>query len=167
MCSFSDFLRLNHDIDKASKDKTLPANFRISPEHHLIFSRYFGTVVIEDYIDIVEGVISHPDFDIHQKHLIDLTHLEKLKRNYLKMMMIQARLADLVAQSRSDILHVIVAPNPVAIDAAKTVLKSWDRLETKVIGRVVRNLDEAATLLGLSEKQIYSLKDEIPIHDKA
>ncbi len=142
----------------------MPASFRIFPDHHLIFTRYYGKVVIDEYIDTVEGVIAHLDFNIHQKHLIDLTDLTKLKREYVKVLLVQARLTDLVARSRSDILNVVIAPTPVAKDAAKMALRSWDNLETKIIGRIVNTLPEAATLLGIEDDHLRALRDEIPIH---
>ncbi len=139
----------------------MPARFKIFPEQHLIFTRYYDTVVIDDYVNVVEGVIAHPDFDIHYTHLIDLTHLKKIKRDYLKVMMVQARLADLVVRSRSDILNVVIAPTPVALSAANMALKSWDRLDTKIVGRIVTNYNEAASLLACQNNKLLSLRDEI------
>jgi hypothetical protein len=139
----------------------LPAHFRIYPEHHLVFSRYSGTVVIDEYISTVEGIAAHPDFNIHYKHLIDLGAMTKIKREYLKVMRIQARIAELVTRSRTDIMNVVIAPTPVALDAANMALRSWERLDTKVVGRIVTDMSRAAVLLGLPHDTLLALQREI------
>jgi len=122
--------------------------FRILPEYNLVYARYSDTVTIDDYLAVVEGVCGHPDFHVQFKHLIDLTHLKKIKREYVKVMLAQARIADLVANSTSDILSVVVAPTPVAMEAASLVVRSWDKLDTPVVRRIVSDMTEAEALLG-------------------
>jgi len=126
----------------------LASFFRLLPEHNLVYARYSGTVTIDDYLAVVEGVRKDPDFSLHYKHLIDLTQLTGIKREYVKVMMAQARIAELVANSTSDILSVVVAPTPIAMEAASLVIRSWDKLDTPVVRRIVSNMSEAEALLG-------------------
>ncbi len=134
--------------------------FRLFPEHSLVYVRYSGTVTIDDYLSVVEGVRDHPDFSLDFKHLIDLTRLTNLKREYVKVMMAQARIAELVASSRSDILSVVVAPTPIAMEAASLVIRSWDKLDTPVVRRIVSDMSEAEALLGCRKGTLPELLNQ-------
>ena len=131
--------------------------FCVLPEQSLVYARYSGAITIEDYLYVVEGVMKHPDFRIEFKHLIDLMDLTEIKLEYVKVMKAQAQIAGLVANAKSDILSVVVAPTPIALEAAKMVLRSWDSLDTPVIRRIVSNLTEAAVLLGLPKNTLPNL----------
>lgn len=132
-------------------------SYQFFPEHNLIYVRYSGVVTIDDYLSVIEEVPKHPDFHIESKQLIDLTYLTKIKPNYVKVMMAQARIAEYVAKSTSDILSVVVAPTPVAMEATKMVLRSWDKLDTPVVRRVVSDMTEAELLLGLPKNKLAQL----------
>lgn len=131
--------------------------FRIFPAQNLIYARYSGTVVTDEYLSVVNGVMNHPDFRAEFKHLIDLTDLTEIKLDYVKVMKAQARIADLITQTESDVLSVVVAPTPFAMDAARMVLRSWDGLDTPVVRRIVSNMSEAAFLLGLQKNTFPNL----------
>ncbi len=135
--------------------------YRIIPEHNLVYVRYSGTVTIDDYLAVVEGVRNHPDFQIQFKQLIDLTHLTNIKRDYIKVMLAQARIAELVAKSTSDILSVVVAPTPIAMEAASMVIRSWDKLDTPVVRRIVSDMSEAEALLGCKQGTLPELLKQI------
>ena len=142
-------------------EKLLASFFRILPEHSLVYARYSGEVTIDDYLGVVEGVQNHPDFRIEFKHLIDLMDLTEIKLDYVKVMKAQAQIAGLVANATSDILSVVVAPTPIALQAAKMVLRSWDDLDTPVVRRIVSNLTQAAVLLGLPKNTLLDLQKQI------
>ncbi len=135
----------------------MPACFKFFPERSLIYMRYSGVVTIDDYVSVVEGVTGHPRFSVEYKHLVDLTHLRKVKRDYFRLMLMQARIIDVVARARSDILSVIVAPTDEAMAAAKMILRSWDDLETPVVRRVIPEMSQAASLLGLEAAELGGL----------
>ena len=135
--------------------------FRILPEHNLVYARYSDTVTIDDYLAVVEGVRDHPDFQVQFKHLIDLTHLTGIKREYVKVIMAQARIAELVASSTSDILSVVVAPTSIAMEAASLVIRSWDKLDTPVVRRIVSDMSEAEALLGCKQGTLLELLKQL------
>ncbi len=135
--------------------------YRIIPEHNLVYVRYSGTVTIDDYLAVVEGVRNHPDFQIQFKQLIDLRHLTNIKRDYIKVMLAQARIAELVAKSTSDILSVVVAPTPIAMEAASMVIRSWDKLDTPVVRRIVSDMSEAEALLGCKQGTLPELLKQL------
>ena len=118
-------------------------------------------MTIDDYLAVVEGVRDHPDFKVQFKHLIDLTQLTGIKREYIKVMLAQARIAELVAKSASDILSVVVAPTPVAMEAASMVIRSWDKLDTPVVRRIVSNMSEAEALLGCKQGTLPELLKQL------
>ncbi len=135
----------------------MPSFFRILPEHSLVYARYNGEVTINDYLSVVEGVRNHPDFRVEYKHLVDLRDLTGIKLEYVKVMKAQARIVDLIADAKSDILSVVVAPTPIALEAAKMVLRSWDNLDTPVVRRIVSNISEAEVLLGCRTGKLADL----------
>jgi len=135
----------------------LASFFRILPEHSLVYARYSGTIVTDDYLSVVNGVMKHPDFRAEFKHLIDLTDLTEIKLDYAKVMKAQARIAGLIANAKSDVLSVVVAPTPVALEAAKMVLRSWDGQDTPVVRRIVSDMSEAGFLLGLQKNKFPNL----------
>ncbi len=110
---------------------------------------------------VVEGVRKHPDFQVQFKQLIDLTHLTNIKRDYIKVMLAQARIAELVAKSTSDILSVVVAPTPIAMEAASMVIRSWDKLDTPVVRRIVSDMAEAEALLGCKQGTLPELLKQL------
>ena len=101
--------------------------------------------------------MKHPDFRAEFKHLIDLTDLTEIKLDYAKVMKAQARIAGLIANAKSDVLSVVVAPTPVALEAAKMVLRSWDGQDTPVVRRIVSDMSEAGFLLGLQKNKFPNL----------
>lgn len=135
--------------------------FKVFPEHSLVYVRYSGAASIADYLAVVEGYTSHPDYDTHHKNLIDLRTLESFERNYTAALAMQAKIAEYAMKAQSDILSVMVAPSPVALEVTKLVTRSWEGIDTPVVRRIIPSMDEAASLLGLSQETLDSLLAQV------
>ncbi len=133
---------------------------RILPEHDLAYFRYSGTASIDDYLAVVDQYPRHPDFRLGQKNLVDLTRLEDIERDYARILELQARIAGFVQSTQNDIFSVIVAPSAIAQEASQIVLRSWEELNARVVRRMVRNMEEAAVLLGISPAALAPLFEE-------
>ncbi len=135
--------------------------FKIFPELNLVYMRYSGAASIADYISIVDGYTSHPDYDLHRKFLVDLRSLENFERDYTAALALQARIAEYTHSAQADILSVMVAPSPVAMEAAKLVSRSWEGIDSPVVRRIVPSMEEAATLLGIGTATLDELLSQV------
>ena len=135
--------------------------FRIFPEHNLVYVRYSGAASIADYIAVVEGYTSHPDYDPHHKNLVDLRFLEDFERDYTALLALQARIAEFAMTAQADILSVVVAPSPVAMEAATLIMRSWEQIDTPVVRRMIPCMDEAGPLLGIPKETLDGLLEQV------
>jgi hypothetical protein len=136
-------------------------DIRIYPELDLAWVRYHGDVTDADYRAVVAAYPEHPDFRLGQRMLVDLRDMRSLKFRHLLVIALQARIADYAMRSPNEILQVIVAPSSLAMKATSTVLRSWRGLSTPVVRRVVGELDEAATILGIDEAKLHRIGREV------
>ncbi len=139
------------------ESSTLAHLLRIFPGHDLVYIRYSGMATLDDYIAVVEEYPRHPDFRLGQKHLIDLSHLGGIERDYTRIMALQAKIAEFASRTPSEIMSVVVAPTPVALEATQIVFRSWQDLDTPVVRRVVPSMAEACGLLGIGEEELAGL----------
>lgn len=135
----------------------MPGHFAIFPEENLAVFRYWGRGRFIDYERIVAEFPAHPDFSLELKHVVDLRDLQSYQRNPLRLMLLQARIAEHALKARSEILSVIIAPHPVAQKAARIVLASWEKLDTGVVRRIVENSADAADLVGLPPERLKAI----------
>ncbi len=135
--------------------------FRIFPEHNLVYVRYYGTATIADYMKVVSEYPRHPDYDPHRINLIDLRYLKDFERDYTEVLKLQAKTAEYALTARADILSITVAPTPVAQEASKLVMRSWEGLDTPVVRRIVPTMEEAGTLIGIDIETLESLIRQI------
>ena len=139
----------------------MPSLFKIFPEHNLVYVRYWGRASIADYLSVVVGYTSHPDFNPNRKILVDLTGLTDIERDYAAIMQLQAKIAEYAMHTPDDILSVVVAPSPVALEAAKLVFQSWESLDSPVVRRIAPNMQEAAGFLGIGHEALDGILSEI------
>ncbi|RMD88762.1 MAG: hypothetical protein D6811_13445 [Alphaproteobacteria bacterium] len=136
-------------------------DIRIEPDLDLAWVRYHGDVTDADYREVVAAYPEHPHFRLGQRMLVDLRDMRSLKFRHLLVIALQARIADHALRSPNEILQVIVAPSSLAMKATSTVLRSWRGLSTPVVRRVVGELDEAATILGIDEAVLHRIGREV------
>lgn len=135
--------------------------FRIFPDHNLVYVRYSGAASIADYVSVVDGYTEHPEYDPHHKNLVDLRFLDDFERDYTAALGLQARIAEYAMTARADILSIMVAPSPVAMEVAALIMRSWEQIDTPVVRRMVPSMQEAAPLLGISEATLEGLLKQV------
>lgn len=139
----------------------MAATFRIFPEYNLLYARYSGLGTIADYMRIVQAYTTHPDYDPHRINLIDLRSLDDFERDYTAVLKLQARTAEFALSAHADILSIMVAPSPVAQEAAKLILRSWEGIDTPVVRRIVPTMEEASTLVGIDKDTLDGLIKQV------
>ena len=135
--------------------------FRIFPDHNLVYVRYSGAASIADYVAVIDGYTNHADYDPHRKNLVDLRALDSFERDYTAALALQARIAEYALTAQADILSVMVAPSPVALEVAKLITRSWEGIDSPVIRRIVPSMNEAATLLGIGQDTLDGLLKQV------
>ena len=138
----------------------MPGHFRIFPDQGLAVFRYWGHARLRDYEDVVRRFPEDPEFSLKLKHLVDLSDIVRFERNPLKLMLLQARIAEYTTRARSEILSVVLAPTETGRKAAQMVKASWDRLDSGVVRRVVARIDDAALLLGIDEAEVRAMLEQ-------
>ena len=95
-----------------------------------------------------------------QKHLVDLSRMTDMSKNYAKIMAMQARFAGVLGQSAMPAILVYYAPTPLGQHLASVVLRSWEGLDGPPI-RILEDETEALKLLGCEATRIADLKRRV------
>ncbi|WP_226621407.1 hypothetical protein [Alloyangia pacifica] len=134
----------------------MPVSFRILRNHGLVYARYEGHARLSDTTRAIDDLMSHPDFRQGHKHLVDLSGLTSWDHDYVELMKIQAKRAEVFCGMGSTAILLYFAPTAVAFQVSTLALNCWDGLDCAV-ARVQQNEEDCLTLLGLRERSIAEL----------
>lgn len=134
----------------------MPVTFQILPDRGLVYVRYQGPARLDETMEAFGRYMQHPDARPWQKHLVDLSAVTDIERDYAKLMAVQARKADQFLPGKSEVLMVYYAPTRIAREIAHMVLKSWETFDA-VVARVQSSERDALSLLGLPETRFSDL----------
>jgi hypothetical protein len=137
-------------------EKSVPVTFQILPKRQLVLFTYTGRVTLEESLEVVAKAASHPDHRPWLRHLCDLSGVTAVERDFLKLLQMQARVVDKMANSSPDLLVVFYAPGPEGQEMARMAQKSWDGLSSVKV--MIQESELAALeLLGLPEASLGAL----------
>lgn len=134
----------------------MSVSFRIIPSHGLVYVRYDGWANLADTSRVFGDYVAHPDFRPGQKQLIDLSRLTGWDNDYLELMRIQAKKAEVLAGRENATLMVYYAPTPLSFELSKFALSSWLGLDGVIVLVQQSELGSLA-LLGLAERSFAQL----------
>jgi hypothetical protein len=126
----------------------MPANFLILPQHNLVYVQYSGLMLVEDSLKAFGGYAQHPDARPGQRHLIDLSRITDMERDFARIMQLQATKGADLAMRETETLMVYFANTPVSLRAAALAKNGWTDAQG-VIAIVQETEAEALTALGL------------------
>lgn len=132
----------------------MPSSFRIIPRLGLVLIEHSGFITVQESLDSIAAYAVHPDARPGQKHLATFAQVTDYERDWLRIMSIQARLADVVVPSDHETLLVMHAPHKVAREVAILIRKSWEG-NGGVIPNIVQTEAEALSLLGIKGTQFH------------
>ncbi|MEL6618982.1 MAG: hypothetical protein AAFP16_08910 [Pseudomonadota bacterium] len=134
----------------------MPLSFRIFPDRGLVLARYSGFALIEETMSATAGYVSHPDYAVGQKQLIDMTGITGYEKDYVRFMNMQAGKAERLSNAGVQTMVAYVAPTPVSQEIAGLFLRSWDDVNA-VIPTVQHSEAQALAILGQPERSLAEL----------
>lgn len=134
----------------------MAVSFRILPDRGLVYIRYDGSLNATEGMVAFRDYMAHPDCRPGQKHLVDLSRVTTVERDYAVILQLQATKADHFLGPATETLIVYFAPTPVPRQAAGIILRSWDGVD-HVIARVLDDEAQALAVLGQPERRIADL----------
>lgn len=126
------------------------------PNSGLVYVRFEGHVLIDEIVDTFEKYARHPEATPSQKHLVDLSRVTGITWDYLKLMQLQARKAGFFCGHGGQTLKVYVCPSDLSLEVSRTILRSWEGVDT-VVPLLQRHPEEALSVLGLEQERFSDL----------
>ena len=134
----------------------MPATFQILPDLNLVYVRYTGLVRVEDSRKAFGAYAQHPDARPGQRHLIDLSRITDMERDFVKIMQLQAHKGAELAMRESETLMVYFANTPLSLRCAALAKNGWTEAQG-VIAIVQETEGAALAALGLAETSFAAL----------
>ncbi|SHH13976.1 hypothetical protein [Marivita hallyeonensis] len=134
----------------------MPATFQILPSHNLVYVQYSGLMLVEDSLRAFGAYAQHPDARPGQRHLIDLSRITDMERDFAKVMQLQAAKAEDLAHNGLETMMVYFANTPVSLKAAALAKNGWSASQG-VIAIVQETEAAALSSLGLAFSNISAM----------
>lgn len=128
----------------------MSVTFRILQKLGLVYVRYEGVALLGETTEALGNYVTHPDFSLGQKHLIDLSRLTGWDGDFLELMKIQAMKAEVMVAAGIQTMMLYYAPTALSFELSKLALRSWDGLEGPV-ALVQQSEADCLALLGMAE----------------
>ncbi len=134
----------------------MPVKFSILPHRALILFTYSGAVGLQESLDAVAACSAHPSYSPELRQLCDLTRVTSVERNSVKLLNMQAKVAENLRPGSTDLIVLFLATTPAGQQLAQSARRSWEGLNS-VIVLIHDREDEALAMLGLPERRICDL----------
>lgn len=138
----------------------MPITVQIISEHNLVYVRYTGAMLVSETAAALTEFAKHPLAGPGLRHLVDLTRLTELDRDYAKFMEIQAKKVETMAGHGIETFMVYYANTPLGLQAAKMGKNGWTP-ESGVVAIVLEDEDHALHALGLPYDSIATMLDKV------
>ena len=137
----------------------MPASFQILPAANLVYVRYSGLMRVEDSLKAFGAYAAHPDARPGQRHLIDLSRITDMERDFAKIMQLQATKGADLAMREVETLMVYFANTAVSLKAAALAKNGWSASQGVIA--IVQDTEETAlAALGLAAASFDALLEE-------
>ncbi|MEQ9694026.1 hypothetical protein [Shimia sp. SDUM112013] len=131
----------------------MSVTFHILKDHGLVYVRYDGVVNAADTMQAFAAYAQHPDCRPGQKQLVDLSRATEVEFDFVDLMQMQAKKADVFMAEGAQTLITYVAPTRLGRDVVASILKSWESFST-IVPICVETLSDACDVLGLPEPDL-------------
>lgn len=126
----------------------MPISVQIIAEHNLVYVRYTGAMVVAETAAALAEFAKHPLAGPGMRHLVDLTDLTDMDRDYPAFLEIQARKVETMAGQGVETFMVYYATTPIGLQAATLGKNGWTP-ESGVVAIVLEDEEHALHALGL------------------
>ena len=134
----------------------MPVTFKIIPKRQLILFTYSGLVTLQESMDIVAQSARDPLHQPWQRHLCDLSAVTEVERDFLRLMQMQAKIAETFQPQAHDTIVLFYAPTKAGQMMAEMARKSWEGLNS-VLVMVQHSEAQALAMLDLPEQNLQAL----------
>lgn len=134
----------------------MPLSYRILPHRGLVYVRYEGFARAAESARVFAEYAADPDCQPGQKQLIDLSAVTGFDHDFPTLIELQAQKVDAFVRGAAETLLVYYAPQKVAYDMTRLVLRSWEGVDA-VVALVQQDEAEALALLGQPERSMVEL----------
>ncbi|MEJ6398686.1 hypothetical protein [Yoonia sp. 208BN28-4] len=129
------------------------ASLRILKSRGIAVLRYWDHFTVQQGEDTLAAYHAHPDAAPGQKHLVDFSGVTSFDPEYVGVLALQAKTADIVLPEGFETILVMYAPNPTGLDMAVMVRKSWEHVPA-VIPLIAETKQQAIEYLGQKENDL-------------
>ncbi len=138
----------------------MPATFQILPKYNLVYVQYSGVMLVEDSLAAFGEYARHPDARPGHRHLIDLSRITDMERDFTRVMQLQAAKGEDLANREEETMMVYLANTPISQKAAALARNGWSDAHG-VIAIVQNTEDEALASLGLPYRTVDALLQSV------
>jgi len=126
----------------------MPCDYRILPEHGLVYLRHWGHASVEDTLETLGRFSKDPGARPDQRHLVDLSGVESHDEDHVRVFRMHAQVVDVIGATGPELLLVLYAPTDPALRMARLILNVWEASPV-ILPRLVTEEAAALDLLGI------------------
>ncbi|MFN3293352.1 MAG: hypothetical protein ACK4S2_06765 [Gemmobacter sp.] len=134
----------------------MSVTFRLLAPRNLILFRYSGQTRLHEPSEAVQASTRAPGYRPGMRHLVDLTHVTGVDRDWPALLRQQAQIAAALMPGGPEQLVLFLAPTRPGQVLAQMARRSWEGLDSIAI-RVIEDEAEALALLGVPERSVAAL----------
>ncbi|MBY4891715.1 hypothetical protein KUL25_02925 [Rhodobacteraceae bacterium N5(2021)] len=138
----------------------MPLTYEIFPSRGVVLITYSGRADIDETARVFADFAQHPEAKPGQKHLLDLSRVTDVERDFPRLMALQARKAGELGLPIMPSMLVYYCPTRISRHMADMVYKSWDGLNGPALA-IIEEEAEALALVGCPEASIADLKRRV------
>ncbi|MCK0148420.1 hypothetical protein MWU54_00145 [Marivita sp. S6314] len=137
----------------------MPITVDILPEHNLVFVRYTGVMLVQESAEAFAAFAQNPDARPGLRHLVDMTRLTDIDRDFPKFMELQAAKIETLASTGVETFMVYLATTPIGRQAANIGKNGWTP-ESGVVAIVQDSEEAALEALGIPHRSIAEMLND-------
>ncbi|PRY75562.1 hypothetical protein [Marivita geojedonensis] len=134
----------------------MPVTAQIIPDHNLVYVRYTGAMLVSETAEALAEFAKHPLAGPGLRHLVDLTRLTDIDRDYAKFMELQATKLETMSGHGIETFMVYYATTPIGLQAANLGKNGWTP-ESGVVAIVLEDEEHALHALGVPYASIETM----------
>lgn len=134
----------------------MPVDYRILPEHYLVYFRIAGWLDIAEGIRVSDTFLAAPDYRKGMRRLLDLSTMTGWERDFTSIMKEQAQHLDHFDDPQRPTLIVVLARNKEAMSFAHAIRAPWESTGRALVV-IVQTEAEALTVLGIDAPNLATV----------
>lgn len=140
----------------------MPADYRVIEAKGLVYVKFWGHLAMQHVADCLERFSKEPASLTYARHLVDFSEITAYDDDVVKILEMQARLAEVFTGDMDQWIFAYFAPTHVSRELANFGIRAWSGVDQVVI-RMTANESDSFDILGLPDRTIReALADVAP-----